>query len=221
MMSSEFSASLGRLQSQNSLEKPVQCGWLKKQRSIVKNWQQRYFVLKGQQLWYYKDEDDSKPQGCIFLPSSTVSEVACNPEDVGKFIFEIIPGSPGEQNRTSPDSYVLMANTQAEMEKWVKAIKRAAGSPSGGNATERAFYAGERPSLADTDVHTVASLFKLYLRELPEPVIPWSQYEDCLTCETTINADEEKGHQELIKQISLVPAENYNLLSFICRYQFF
>lgn len=48
--------------SPNPLERPLKIGWLKKQRSIVKNWQQRYFVLKGQQLYYYKDEDDVKPQ---------------------------------------------------------------------------------------------------------------------------------------------------------------
>lgn len=48
--------------SPNPLERPLKTGWLKKQRSIVKNWQQRYFVLKGQQLYYYKDEDDAKPQ---------------------------------------------------------------------------------------------------------------------------------------------------------------
>uniref|UniRef100_A0A8B9N3C8 Rho GTPase-activating protein 25 n=1 Tax=Accipiter nisus TaxID=211598 RepID=A0A8B9N3C8_9AVES len=29
--------------SPNPLERPLKIGWLKKQRSIVKNWQQRYF----------------------------------------------------------------------------------------------------------------------------------------------------------------------------------
>ncbi len=48
--------------SPSSMERPLKLGWLKKQRSIVKNWQQRYFVLRGQQLYYYKDEDDTKPQ---------------------------------------------------------------------------------------------------------------------------------------------------------------
>lgn len=55
----------------NPLERPIKMGWLKKQRSIVKNWQQRYFVLRAQQLFYYKDEEDSKPQvpaGCVSLP---------------------------------------------------------------------------------------------------------------------------------------------------------
>lgn len=44
----------------------------------------------------------------------------------------------------------------------------------------------------DTDVHTVASLLKLYLRDLPEPVVPWSQYEGFLLCGQLTNADEAK-----------------------------
>lgn len=58
----------------NPLERPIKMGWLKKQRSIVKNWQQRYFVLKARQLYYYKDEEDSKPQvpaACAPLPQSS------------------------------------------------------------------------------------------------------------------------------------------------------
>ncbi|NXN36072.1 RHG25 protein, partial [Rhinoptilus africanus] len=276
--------------SPSPLERPLKIGWLKKQRSIVKNWQQRYFVLKGQQLYYYKDEDDVKPQGCLSLQGSTIKEVASNPEEGGKFIFEIIPGASGDQNRTGQDTCVLMANSQSEMEEWVKSIRRVLGSASGGNvplakllgssnlsvlslvvfgqhlaetmAYEQkfgqhqvpilvqkcaefirehgvseegifrlpgqdnlvkqlrdAFDAGERPSFdRDTDVHTVASLFKLYLRELPEPVVPWIQYEDFLLCGQALDADEKKGHQELLKQLSLLPRDNYNLLSYICRF---
>ncbi|CAB1318210.1 unnamed protein product, partial [Coregonus sp. 'balchen'] len=44
-------------------------------------------------------------------------------------------------------------------------------------------------------VHTVASLLKLYLRELPEP-----------------------GMKELKRQVECLPPVNYNLLQYICRY---
>ncbi|KAM9516510.1 rho GTPase-activating protein 25 isoform 2-T2 [Guaruba guarouba] len=255
----------------SALQRPLKDGWLKKQRSIVKNWQQRYFVLKGQQLYYYKDEDDVKPQGCLSLQGSTIKEVASNPEEGGKFIFEIIPGFSGEQSRAGQDTCVLMANSQSEMEEWVKSIRRVLGSTSGAVFGQRlaetmayeqrfgqhqvpilvqkcaefirehgvseegifrlpgqdnlvkqlrdAFDAGERPSFdRDTDVHTVASLLKLYLRELPEPVVPWMQYEDFLLCGQALDADERKGHQELLKQLSLLPRDNYNLLSYICRF---
>ncbi|XP_053856695.1 rho GTPase-activating protein 25 isoform X2 [Vidua macroura] len=250
--------------------RPLKLGWLRKQRSIVKNWQLRFFVLRGQHLLYYKDEDEAKPQGCLSLQGSSVNVLATNPEEGGKFIFEIIPGLAGEQPRAAQDPCVLMASSQAEMEEWVKSIRRALGSASGvfgqclaqtmaheqkfgqhlvpivvqksaefirehGMAEEGifrlpgqdnlvrqlrdAFDAGERPSFhRDTDVHTVASLLKLYLRELPEPVVPWLQYEDFLLCGQALEADETKGHQELLKQLSLLPRDNYNLLSYICRF---
>ncbi|NXK68978.1 RHG25 protein, partial [Sylvietta virens] len=250
--------------------RPLKLGWLRKQRSIVKNWQLRFFVLKEQQLLYYKDEDDAKPQNVSFLLLQSV----------------VFAGVAGEQNRAGQDSCVLMASSQAEMEEWVKSIQRALGSASGGKKGSRAapaggmshsvfgqrlaetmayeqklgqhqvpilvqkctefirehgvgeegifrlpgqdnlvrqlrdaFDAGERPSFhRDTDVHTVASLFKLYLRELPEPVVPWLQYEDFLLCGQALEADETKGHQELLKQLSLLPRDNYNLLSYICRF---
>ncbi|NXE98577.1 RHG25 protein, partial [Menura novaehollandiae] len=276
--------------SPSPLERPLKLGWLKKQRSIVKNWQQRYFVLKGQQLYYYKDEDDAKPQQrkqqeCVFSPPILPINAA---------LMLLCAGVAGEQNRAGQDTCVLMASSQSEMEEWVKSIRRVLGSASGGKGEQGqllgggsptvlgsaallavfgqrlaetmayeqkfgqhqvpilvqksaefirehgvseegifrlpgqdnlvkqlrdAFDAGERPSFdRDTDVHTVASLFKLYLRELPEPVVPWLQYEDFLLCGQALDADETKGHQELLKQLSLLPRDNYNLLSYICRF---
>uniref|UniRef100_A0A8D1FCC2 PH domain-containing protein n=1 Tax=Sus scrofa TaxID=9823 RepID=A0A8D1FCC2_PIG len=62
VMTGEQMAAFHPASSPNPLERPIKMGWLKKQRSIVKNWQQRYFVLRAQQLYYYKDEEDVKPQ---------------------------------------------------------------------------------------------------------------------------------------------------------------
>lgn len=39
-------------------------------------------------------------------------------------------------------------------------------------------------------MHTVASLLKLYLRELPEPVVPFARYEDFLNCAQLLTKDE-------------------------------
>ncbi|XP_032033375.1 rho GTPase-activating protein 25 [Hylobates moloch] len=269
VMTGEQMAAFHPSSTPNPLERPIKMGWLKKQRSIVKNWQQRYFVLRAQHLYYYKEEEDTKPQGCMPLPGSTIKEIATNPEEAGKFVFEIIPAS-WDQNRVGQDSYVLMASTQGEMEEWVKFLRRVAGTPCGvfgqrldetvayeqkfgphlvpilvekcaefilehgrneegifrlpgqDNLVKQlrdAFDAGERPSFdRDTDVHTVASLLKLYLRDLPEPVVPWSQYEGFLLCGQLTNADEAKAQQELMKQLSILPRDNYSLLSYICRF---
>lgn len=48
---------------------------------------------------------------------------------------------------------------------------------------------------SDTDVHTVASLLKLYLRELPEPVVPWTQYQDFLDCTNLMDVNSSNVHQ--------------------------
>ncbi|XP_061117307.1 rho GTPase-activating protein 25 isoform X2 [Conger conger] len=270
VMPGEGGTGAGRPDSPKSGEPPLKAGWLKKQRSIVKNWHLRYFVLKGYTLYYYKDDKDSAYQGHINLRSSQVNELPLSTDDPGKFLFEIIQGSSGDRER---DPCVLMANSQNEMEEWVRILRRVGGAPSSGvfgrslrdtvmyeqrfgahlvpilvqkcaefirehglseegifrlpgqdNQVKQfrdAFDAGERPSFpSDTDVHTVASLFKLYLRELPEPVIPWAQYQDFLDCSHLLNPNGTLGRDMLEKQIALLPRANYNLLSYICRFLF-
>ncbi|XP_041826519.1 rho GTPase-activating protein 24 isoform X2 [Melanotaenia boesemani] len=82
-----------------------------------------------------------------------------------------------------------------------------------------AFDCGEKPSFdSNTDVHTVASLLKLYLRELPEPVIPFQKYEEFLACAKLLGKDEEMGMKELRRLVESLPPVNYNLLKYICRF---
>lgn len=38
----------------------IKCGWLRKQGGFVKTWHSRWFVLRGEQLHYYKDEEETK-----------------------------------------------------------------------------------------------------------------------------------------------------------------
>lgn len=44
---------------------------------------------------------------------------------------------------------------------------------------------------SSTDVHTVASLLKLYIRELPEPIIPFSKYTQFISCAQLLTKDKE------------------------------
>ncbi|XP_067566357.1 rho GTPase-activating protein 22 isoform X7 [Pseudorca crassidens] len=87
----EQSRSPGQPPCPRRLGPVLKAGWLKKQRSIMKNWQQRWFVLRGDQLFYYKDKDESKPQGFISLQGTQVTELLPGPEDPGKHLFEISP----------------------------------------------------------------------------------------------------------------------------------
>ncbi|XP_070820719.1 rho GTPase-activating protein 25 [Chaetodon trifascialis] len=267
----EGGPSLGSPRSSRSMERPLKAGWLKKQqRSLVKNWQQRYFVLRGSTLTYHKDDKETTVQGVIQLRFSKVNELPPNSDDPGKYLFEVIPRTTGDRERCP---YVFMANSQSDMEEWVRTLRRVIGVPTSGvfgkdlmdtvtyeqrfgphmvpilvqkcvefikehglneegifrlpgqdNAVKQfrdAFDAGERPSFpSDTDVHTVASLLKLYLRELPEPVVPWTQYQDFLDCTNLMDSSSREGWEKLEKQIALLPRINYNLLSYVCRFLF-
>ncbi|NXA34509.1 RHG22 protein, partial [Eudromia elegans] len=263
-----------RPSSPNPQERVLKCGWLKKQRSIMKNWQPRWFVLRGDQLSYYKDEEETKPQGFILLQGNQVNELPPNPDEPGKHLFEIAPGGAGDREKmpVNHEAFLLMANSQNEMEDWVKAIRRVIWAPFGGGIfgqrledtvqherkygqrlapllveqcvdfirerglTEEglfrmpgqanlvkdlqdSFDCGEKPLFdSNTDVHTVASLLKLYLRELPEPVIPFAKYEDFLSCGQLLSKDKGEGTQELVKQVKNLPQANYNLLKYICKF---
>ncbi|XP_016429572.1 rho GTPase-activating protein 24-like isoform X3 [Sinocyclocheilus rhinocerous] len=84
---------------------------------------------------------------------------------------------------------------------------------------QEAFDAGEKPSFdSSTDVHTVASLLKLYLRELPEPLVPFSRYEEFLVCGKRISSDREKGLEDLRSLLYELPVANFNLLKYICQF---
>ncbi|XP_053548152.1 rho GTPase-activating protein 22 [Bombina bombina] len=176
--------------------------------------------------------------------------------------------SSGDKVAVNHEAFLLMANSQHDMEDWVKAIRRVIWSPFGGavfgqrledavnqearsaplvveqcvdfireyglqeeglfrlpgQATlvrdlQEAFDCGGKPPFdTDTDVHTVASLLKLYLRELPEPVIPFSRYQDFVGCAHILSRDQEEGTQELCRLVNSLPPANYNLLKYICSF---
>ncbi|KAK3524036.1 hypothetical protein QTP70_017549 [Hemibagrus guttatus] len=84
---------------------------------------------------------------------------------------------------------------------------------------QEAFDAGEKPSFdSSTDVHTVASLLKLYLRELPEPLVPFSRYQEFLICGKKLSSDREQGLLELRNLLHELPVANFKLLKYICQF---
>ncbi|KAJ8404883.1 hypothetical protein AAFF_G00332700 [Aldrovandia affinis] len=134
MVMGEMSQGSGRPSSPGLHGGALKAGWLKKQRSIMRNWQLRWFVLRSDQLYFYKDEEETKPQGCIPLHGSQVNELTTNPDEPGRHLFEIVPGGVGERDRAaiSHEAFLLMANSQNDMDDWVKAIRRVIWSPFGG-----------------------------------------------------------------------------------------
>ena len=73
-------------------QETIKCGWLFKQGGVIKSWHRRWFVIRGDQLFYYTGQDESKQMGAIFLPGNKVVETPANPNEPDKFPFEIQPG---------------------------------------------------------------------------------------------------------------------------------
>uniref|UniRef100_UPI00358EB816 rho GTPase-activating protein 24-like n=1 Tax=Myxine glutinosa TaxID=7769 RepID=UPI00358EB816 len=232
-------------------------------------WHSRWFVLQGQQLYYYKDQEEARILGTIFLPGNRVLERAATIEE--RFLFEIAPGLERARTTTNHETVLLMAGTRAEMESWVRALRRAIGVPFRGGVFGRPLEEAVRrvqhsaspipPIIARcaafirqrglneeglfrqpgqtrlvrclkqqidsedepcfdkfTDVHSVASLMKLYLRELPQPLVPFDKYAAFLACSRALVADRQGAIDELLKQINGLSPASYNLLCFICRF---
>ncbi len=68
-------------------------GWLLKQGGVIKSWHKRWFVLRGDQLLYFTNTDESKQMGSIFLPGNKVVELQMNPNEPDRYPFEILPGT--------------------------------------------------------------------------------------------------------------------------------
>eukprot|EP01126_Amoeba_proteus_P061881 TRINITY_DN834_c0_g2_i13.p1 TRINITY_DN834_c0_g2~~TRINITY_DN834_c0_g2_i13.p1 ORF type:complete len:470 (-),score=80.59 TRINITY_DN834_c0_g2_i13:155-1564(-) len=86
---------------------------------VVKNWKSRWFVIKGDQLYYFKSKQEvSKPLGQIPLEGCTVR---VEPKMKKSHCFEL--SSP-----TINKTFYIQANTKTELDEWVKCIEEGADS---------------------------------------------------------------------------------------------
>ncbi|NXD27275.1 SESQ1 protein, partial [Spelaeornis formosus] len=90
-------------------------GFLYKRGERHTAYHRRWFVLKGNMLFYFEERDSREPVGVIVLEGCNV-ELCDSAEG---FAFAIRFG--GSKSRT----YVLAAESQADMESWVKSLSRA------------------------------------------------------------------------------------------------
>lgn len=84
-------------------------GILLKRSDFLKEFRPRYFVLKGNQLYYFKEEQDVNPLGCISLVGASIS-----PHEKKKNTF-IIKHSGKQKD-------VLAANSQEDCQAWMNCI---------------------------------------------------------------------------------------------------
>jgi len=91
-------------------------GWLWKRGEVNKNFQKRYFVLKGNLLFYFEKRFDKEPIGVIILEGCTI-ELA--EEEQEMCAFKIV--FHGEGRRT----YYLGTDSQPTVEEWMKFLASA------------------------------------------------------------------------------------------------
>jgi len=87
-------------------------GWLCKRGELNKGYQKRWFVLKGNLLFYFDRKGDKEPLGVVILEGCSI-ELAENDD---QFSFKIIFHGPNNR------SYTLGADSQESMEQWMKSL---------------------------------------------------------------------------------------------------
>jgi len=88
-------------------------GMLTKQGGSWKSWKQRYFVLKGDKLYYYKTPKDQVFTGRIELESNSVVR-----EELGKkkqFLLSV---------KTQKRHFMMYADTPEDGKQWIAAIQK-------------------------------------------------------------------------------------------------
>ena len=89
-------------------------GYLEKRGDFSKGYQRRWFVLKGNLLFYFERKQDKEPLGLIVLEACSV-QVSSH----AKYAFEI--SFDGQGTRV----YVMTADNDDDMQSWIKAISHA------------------------------------------------------------------------------------------------
>ncbi|KAJ1093068.1 hypothetical protein NDU88_006177 [Pleurodeles waltl] len=90
-------------------------GFLYKKSERNSAYHKRWFVLKGNMLFYFDDKESREPAGAIVLEGCTVELCESTEEYAFAIQFADLQSRP----------YIMAANSQAAMEAWVKAISRA------------------------------------------------------------------------------------------------
>jgi len=107
-------------------------GMLTKEGGLHKTWKPRYFILKDNCLYYFKNKGDKEPRGIIPLENLRVRE--CN-DTKKKFCFEIYAPNSGSVIKACKtdsdgkvvvghhDSYKICAPSKEERDSWMNDIK--------------------------------------------------------------------------------------------------
>lgn len=128
-------------------------------------------------------------------------------------------------NAIAQGSYEL--NTKDKINVQIKYILsfRLAGRTALMRTFREKFDCGEKVILdsAEVDVHSVASILKQYLRELPESIIPCNLYQKFMNKAMSFQSAKDKEQKleyvESLKNLMTdLPVDNYNILEYLCTF---
>ncbi|XP_046853724.1 rho GTPase-activating protein 24-like isoform X3 [Xenia sp. Carnegie-2017] len=216
---------------QRNQQKVVHCGWLTKQGgNLLKNYRMRWFELKGDILYYQKEQGDGKPLGEIMLPGNQIIKHPVDPQnDPGRYKMEILPGNGkvGPINGNH-ETYLLSAQSEAERDKWVQVIERIIYAPLGGgmfgrNLAETVLYeqkktGGYIPVFVERCVEFIREkgLSEEGLFRLPGHQKQVSILRDAFN--RVYELHEEDALRKILNQLAEIPKTSYNLLKYLCRF---
>jgi hypothetical protein len=97
----------------SALSNPDKAGYLTKQGGFVRSWKKRWFVLKGDSMYYFAGPQSEEPLGSIALEGSFLQ--AADEHTRKKFSFGIF--HPARR------TFFLVADTKQEMQEWVDMVQ--------------------------------------------------------------------------------------------------
>jgi len=112
-----------------------------------RSWRKRYFVLKGNNLYYFKSQTDTEATGVVVLtPESYARKV---PDKKGRYMFGI---------KTNPRLYLMYPESEAERTEWIaqleETIDRIKGvdKTKGNTIVKKDDVANGKPAKGDGDI---------------------------------------------------------------------
>jgi len=102
--------------SQRTYQDPDKEGYLRKKGHVVKNWKTRWFILKKDNLYYFKKKGDPKPIDKIPLDKGLIRKVEENELIKRSLCLELI--SPAIDK-----PFYFQCSSEYELESWLQALK--------------------------------------------------------------------------------------------------
>jgi len=102
--------------SVSALGTPDKDGFLTKQGGSIKTWKRRWFVLKGDTVYYYKNQKDPGQAGEIKLEATTVCQSEPGMNKKKRYYFSI-----GTPNRV----FLIYSDSEENTQQWVKKLSAA------------------------------------------------------------------------------------------------